>query len=108
MLDARFAHIFFFVTKEKTKKRKPTLWGRGCAVKVFGKNTTRFFSTQWSVAVGSGVFLKILKKAAGNEGGDFFQNRRLDLDSALAAGLGSPLTLPPFYLFSEIYLIFIF
>ena len=31
---------------------------------------------------------------------DFFQNRRLDLDSALAAGVGSPLTLLPFYLFS--------
>lgn len=42
------------------------------------------------------------------KGGDFFQNRRLDLDSALAAGGGSPLTLLPFYLFSEIYLIFIF
>ena len=36
-----------------------------------------------------------------SEGGDFFQNRRLDLDSALAAGVGSPLTLLPFYLFSE-------
>ena len=35
------------------------------------------------------------------EGGDFFQNRRLDLDSALAAGGGSPLTLLPFYLFSK-------
>jgi len=30
-----------FSTKEKQKKRKPNHWGRGCAVKVFGKNTTR-------------------------------------------------------------------
>jgi len=41
MLDARFAHIFFSKQKKKQKKRKPILWGRGCAVKVFGKNTTR-------------------------------------------------------------------
>lgn len=49
MLDARFAHIFFSEQKKKQKKRKPSLWGRGCAVKVFGKNTTRFLvsSGEW-------------------------------------------------------------
>jgi len=55
----RFAHIFFSEQKKKQKKRKPTLWGRGGAVKVFGKNTTRLFSTQWSVAVGSSDVLKM-------------------------------------------------
>jgi len=54
------------------------------------------------------VCFEDLKNGDGNEGGDFFQNRRLDLDSALAAGVGSPLTLLPFYLFSENYLILIF
>lgn len=44
------SHIFS-EQKKKQKKRKPTLWGRGCAVKVFGKNTTRGGSAQWAVAV---------------------------------------------------------
>jgi len=41
----------FFSKQKKQKKRKPTLWGRGGAVKVFGKNTTRVDSAEWSIAV---------------------------------------------------------
>jgi len=57
MLDARFAHIFFSEQKKKQKKRKPSYLGawRGC--QGFQKKYYPvFFSAQWTVAVGSGVY----------------------------------------------------
>jgi len=63
---------YFFRNKRKNKKKESHhTEGRGGAVKVFRKNTTRFFSAQWSVAVAVGCF-EDFKNGDGNEGGDFF------------------------------------
>ena len=64
---------YFFRNKRKNKKKESRhVEGRGGAVKVFRKNTTRFFlvhSGQWQLAVGC---IEDFKNGDGNEGGDFF------------------------------------
>jgi len=75
----RFAPIFFSKQKKKQKKRKPTLWGRGFAVKVFGKNTTRGGSAKWAVAVCSFFLLGEVLKNYGARVEIFFKTGGLTL-----------------------------